>query len=156
MVDAWEAAYRRHAVELTRYATVMVGVHDAADVVSDAMANVFGRPESRSEVENVRALLFRAVHHRVIDLGRASSRRRRREETFALRSLPAAALDGVTGVDARAALRVLSVQQRSVVFLAYWADQTPAEISVVLGVSEGTVRKQLARARARLREVLDG
>jgi DNA-directed RNA polymerase specialized sigma24 family protein len=41
------------------------------------------------------------------------------------------------------------------VFLTYWADQTPADIAEVLDVSEGTVRKQLARARARLREVLD-
>jgi RNA polymerase sigma factor (sigma-70 family) len=57
--------------------------------------------------------------------------------------------------DARTALAVLSLQQRTVVFLTYWADQTPADIAEVLDVSEGTVRKQLARARARLREVLD-
>jgi RNA polymerase sigma factor (sigma-70 family) len=50
---------------------------------------------------------------------------------------------------------VLSVQQRTVVFLAYWCDQSAGDIAGVLGVSEGTVRKQLVRARARLREVLD-
>ena len=59
-------------------------------------------------------------------------------------------------VDAWAALAVLSVQQRTAVFLTYWCGLTPGEVARVLDTSEGTVRKQLARARARLREVLDG
>jgi RNA polymerase sigma factor (sigma-70 family) len=149
--ETLDAAYRRHSDELIRYATVLVGPDDAADVVTDAMMRVFA--SDASAVSNLRAFLFRAVHHRAIDHQRAGSRRRRREASYqAQRSAPTVE---PVAADARAALAVLSVQQRTVVFLTYWADQTPADIAEVLGVSEGTVRKQLARARARLREVLD-
>lgn len=40
------------------------------------------------------------------------------------------------------------------IFLSYWEDLTPANIARVLDVSEGAVRKQLSRARSKLREVL--
>lgn len=52
------------------------------------------------------------------------------------------------------ALGELSPQQRSVVYLAYWEDLSVADIAGTLEVSEGTVRRQLARARDRLRKVL--
>jgi RNA polymerase sigma factor (sigma-70 family) len=41
-----------------------------------------------------------------------------------------------------------------VVVLTYWMDLTPAAIAELLEVSEGSVRKQLARARARMKEAL--
>jgi RNA polymerase sigma factor (sigma-70 family) len=153
VAESLESAYRRHAVELIRYATVLVGPDDAADVVTDAIVGVFGSRFDAEAVVNERALLFRAVHNRAIDHHRATSRRRAREALFERQQ--AAGIPTGPAVDARAALAVLSVQQRAVVFLAYWCDQTAGDIASVLGVSEGTVRKQLARARARLREVLD-
>ncbi|HWM22645.1 MAG TPA: sigma-70 family RNA polymerase sigma factor [Ilumatobacteraceae bacterium] len=153
VAESLESAYRRHAVELIRYATVMVGRDDATDVVIDAIVGVFGGHVDGDAIVNVRALLFRAVHNRAVDHHRATTRRRSREALFEGRrdvSVPAG-----PAVDARAALAVLSLQQRTVVFLAYWCDLGVGDIAVVLGVSEGTVRKQLARARARLREVLE-
>ena len=48
----------------------------------------------------------------------------------------------------------LSPQQRAVVFLTYWNDLDVAGIAALLGVGEGTVRKQLDRGRSKLREVL--
>jgi RNA polymerase sigma-70 factor (ECF subfamily) len=114
---------------------------------------VFGSHVNADSVVNVRALLFRAVHNRAVDHHRATTRRRSREALFD--SQREAAIPWGSAVDARAALAVLSVQQRAVVFLAYWCDLGTGDIAGVLGVSEGTVRKQLARARARLREVLD-
>ena len=53
------------------------------------------------------------------------------------------------------AVRVLSPQQRAVVFLTYWDDQGVDAVAELLGVSAGTVRRQLGRARRRLREVLN-
>lgn len=52
-------------------------------------------------------------------------------------------------VDVHRALAHLTPQQRAVIFLAYWEDLAPPQIAATLAVSEGTVRKQLARARAR-------
>lgn len=60
-----------------------------------------------------------------------------------------------TSIDAHRALAALSEQQRAVVYLTYWDDQTPAQIAELLDVAEGTVRKQLARARDHLRRILD-
>ncbi len=51
-------------------------------------------------------------------------------------------------------MAALSPQQRAVVFLTYWEDLEARSVADLLGVSEGTVRKQLGRARIRLREVL--
>jgi len=53
-----ESAFRRHADELTRFATMLVGSGDAADVVSEAFVSVFGAGDV-SRLENPRAVLFR-------------------------------------------------------------------------------------------------
>lgn len=57
--------------------------------------------------------------------------------------------------DALAVLAPLSVQQRAVVYLTYWADWDIERIASVLDVGAGTVRKQLGRARSHLRDALD-
>jgi RNA polymerase sigma-70 factor (sigma-E family) len=50
------------------------------------------------------------------------------------------------------ALRQLPPRQRAVVVLRYWEDLTDAQIAAALGCSPGTVRSQLSRALAKLRE----
>ena len=49
----------------------------------------------------------------------------------------------------------LSVRQRAVIVLTYWNDLDPKSVATLLGLSEGTVRRYLARARANLKEQLD-
>jgi RNA polymerase sigma factor (sigma-70 family) len=51
-----------------------------------------------------------------------------------------------------AALRQLPPRQRTVVVLRYWEDLTDTQIGAALGCSPGTVRSQLSRALAKLRE----
>ena len=53
-----------------------------------------------------------------------------------------------------AVLDSLSVQQRAVTYLTYWQDFSVAQVAEALGVGDGTVRRQLARARSRLRGAL--
>jgi RNA polymerase sigma-70 factor (ECF subfamily) len=156
VAESLEAAYRLHAAELIRFATAMAGPDDARDVVTDAMLRVFDGRVDHEHVADTRAFLFRAVHRRLIDHERSKARRRRRDHEFGKQRNSAPAHDTpAAAIDARAALAALSLQQRTVVFLTYWCDHTPADVARVLEVSEGTVRKQLARARARLREVVD-
>jgi RNA polymerase sigma-70 factor (sigma-E family) len=50
------------------------------------------------------------------------------------------------------ALRQLPPRQRAVVVLRYWEDLTDTQIGGALGCSPGTVRSQLSRALAKLRE----
>lgn len=156
MTEPLEEAYRAHADELIRYATTLVGPDRASDVVTDALVSVYGGRSDVDDIAHLRAFLYRAVFHHCVDANRSRDRRRQREERDGrdrLRSVnpPSSEL----AVDARRAMRVLSDQQRAAVYLTYWADRAPSEVADLLGVSEGTVRKQLARARRRLREVLD-
>ncbi|MEZ5410241.1 MAG: sigma-70 family RNA polymerase sigma factor [Acidimicrobiales bacterium] len=53
-----------------------------------------------------------------------------------------------------ATVAALSPQQRAVIFLTYWEDLDVRAVADLLDVSEGTVRRHLARARSKLREVL--
>ncbi|MEI8240811.1 MAG: RNA polymerase sigma factor [Actinomycetota bacterium] len=147
-----EAEYRAHAVDLVRYATLLVGPHDASDVVSEAVACTMAR-DSLVGVDDVRAYWFRAVSNTALSWHRSAFRRRAREARAAALELPD---EGPrTSTEARSMLSPLSVQQRAVVYLTYWHDWTPDQVAAALGVSDGTVRKQLARSRAHLREALD-
>lgn len=145
--------YERHATELTRYATVLVGPDDAPDIVTDAVLGAFASP-SWTQVDNPRAYLFRAVLNRSRSHHRSSSRRRAREQRVAAMT-PETSESPALSVDAHRALSALTAQQRAVVYLTYWDDQSPIQIAQLLDVSEGTVRKQLARARTHLRRILD-
>lgn len=146
--------YRTHADELTRYATVLVGPDDAPDIVTDAVLAAFASP-GWQRVEHPRAYLYRAVLNTAASRRRSTDRRRRREQVDALRRGPAMSPSPGEAIDVHRALDTLSPQQRAIVFLAYWEDQTAEQIADTLDVSTGSVRKQLARARARLRTVID-
>ncbi len=60
----------------------------------------------------------------------------------------------VPDVDLARAVQQLSAMQRSVVVLFYFEDRPIAEIVDILGVSEGTVKVHLHRARQRLAAIL--
>lgn len=145
-----ENEYRTHAPDLLRYATVLVGPHEADDVVNDVLAEVIARGSLRRAAD-ARAYLFGAVARRASDYHRSAFRRLAREQRAADRrvdQLP------TTPDDARSLLATLSTQQRAAVYLTYWLDWPVERVAGALGVSEGTVKKQVARARDRLREVL--
>lgn len=143
-------AYTANADGLVRFAAGLVGPSDAQDVVSEAMARLMG---SRvwADAENPRALMYRAVFYEARMFVRSQRRRLSREaraavdEAYDMPSIAPEVSRAVAG---------LSPQQRAVVFLTYWDDLEPSSVAALLGVSEGAVRKQLARARGRLREVL--
>lgn len=148
-----EAVYEAHAGELVRFATGLVGVDDAPDVVADAFLRVTRSPVW-TDARDRRVIWLRAVVYESRSMVRSSVRRRERERRVAV---PATAeSDDRQGNDREIAdaLDQLPVQQRAVVVLTYWMDLTPAAIAELLEVSEGSVRKQLARARARMKEAL--
>lgn len=149
-----EAVYRAHSRELVRFATGLVGPDDAPDVVVEAFvrvssSEVWGRACDR------RTLWYRAVVFEAISWKRSAARRRAREARMATTAPVVPAEDGDDRVVG--ALDVLSPQQRAVVMLTYWADLDPPGVARLLGVSDGAVRKQLARARQKLKgELGDG
>ncbi|HEX9856535.1 MAG TPA: RNA polymerase sigma factor [Acidimicrobiia bacterium] len=146
-----EEIYRKYADDLMRFATGLVGPFDAADVVTDACLRAFGS-KGWPSVSNPRAYLYRSVLNQARSHHRSTMRRRIREHKAAA---PEAAAPVNIDVDVLAAVDRLSVQQRATVVLTYWEDLSPADTAARLGVSEGSVKRHLARARARLKELLD-
>ncbi len=149
-----ESVYAAHAAELVRFATALVSVSDAPDVVADAFLRVAATP-TWAAARDKRALWLRTIVFEARSFTRSAGRRRAREHRVAV-SESSSPGEGVVLADERIvdALDQLSSQQRTVVVLTYWMDLEPSAIAGLLDVSDGAVRKQLARARARLREEL--
>lgn len=143
--------YSTHAASLIRFATVLVGPNDAADVVSSAVLRALRSPGWPS-VTNHRGYLYQAVSNEARNLFRSNTRRRQREA----RVVPSQVVQPPEAYpEVREAVQRLSVRQRAVVYLTYWEDMTDQAIAEHLGISAGSVRRHLARARRHLRRTLD-
>ena len=143
--------FEQHGVELTLFATSLVGPDDAQDVVADALMRSMWS-KGWSKVENQRAYLYRAVLSQARMNHRSDDRRKRRERAVAL---PMVAGPVVGEADVWDILNCLSLPERSVVFLKYWDDLTDTETAKRLGVSDRTVRRRLVTARHKLRRALN-
>lgn len=142
--------FEKYGVELTRFATSLVGPTDAQDVVSDALMRSMWS-DGWEDVANQRAYLYRAALSQARMNHRSASRRRQRERQSA-QVVISSPLDGE--VDVWEALGHLSVAERAVVFLIYWEDLSEVEAAARLGVSERTIRRRLSRARHQLGRLL--
>jgi len=138
--------YAKHASELLRFATSLVGPADAPDVVSEAVVKSMWS-KTWASVVDPRAYLYQAVLNESRMHHRGTMRRNARE-------MKAASLDMVTvsvvGIDVWEAMGSLNVSQRACVFLRYWEGMTTVEIAEELAMSTRSVRRQLARARSSL------
>lgn len=150
-VEEAEQTYRSHAAELTRFANSLVGPDEANDVVSEALLRAL-TSRNWPEVQNQRAYLYRSVLNQVNYRHRSAMRRKARE-------IRAATNPTVEAPEVRpevwAALTQLSPKQRAVAYLTYMEDLDEMTVSERLGISRGSVRQHLGRARAKLRKLLD-
>lgn len=144
--------YEKYADQLIHFATGLVGPSDGRDIVAAAMVNAMWSA-SWDSVVHERAYLYKAV----LNEARRYSRDRGRRHIAELRAVGGPQTDRLPEIrpEVLEAVARLSMSQRAVVFLAYWEDMRPAEIGRFLGLSDGTVHRQLARAEARLRRILD-
>lgn len=137
--------------DLVRFASTVAGPSDAQDVVSQAMTKLIGNGTLRA-ASNPRALMYRAVFNEAKSMQRSGFRRRWRERATAKSVVTH---DPEVRPDVVEAVLALSPQQRACVWLKYWADLSIANTADYLGISEGTVKQHLSRARNHLKEVLD-
>jgi len=143
--------YEKYAEDLVRFATGLVGPTDSQDVVSTAVMGAMWSTQW-SSVRNQRSYLFKAVLNQARMHYRGTMRRRARE----LRSLDSGGAGSPEiRLDVLEAVKKLGLQQRAVIFLAYWEDLPGFEIARRLGLHESTVRRHLKKAEARLRRILD-
>ena len=145
-----EELYRKYADELTRFATGLVGPSDASDVVSEAVLSCLSS-RGWTEVTDKRSYLYRSVYNKATEFHRASTRRRLRDQ---LSAKPELVESPEVRPEVLAAVSRLSIKQRAVIVMTYWEDMDPVSIARFMGVSNGSVKRHLARARSHLKEVL--
>jgi len=146
--DAWERLYREHRDELFRGACLLVGAHDAEEVVQDAFERAMREPGFFERIHNPGGWLRVAIARRAL----TRLRRRQRWQRVQLFLRPIAPPE--PDLDLGRALTRLSAAQRTAVVLRYYHGLDYAEIAAVLGVSANAVGPILTRARTALREAL--
>ncbi len=140
---------------LLRFAYFVTGDREAArDVVQDAYVRIH-RAGGRVEDAGFPAYARRTV----ANLARSRFRRLGAERRAVVRvaSAPQRTVDPPSPEhrdEVWAAILTLSPQQRAVVALRYYEHLSEREIAATLGVSPGTVKKQLSRALDRCRAQL--
>jgi len=131
---------------------LVAGSRDAAeDAVQEALVRAWERPTDAERIDSLPAWVTRVA------LNLAKSRLRRlRAETKARQRLPIAPQDTLqtARTDVERALATLTRRQREVTVLRYYLGLDVREIARTLGISEGTVKTQLSRARRALAERL--
>jgi RNA polymerase sigma factor (sigma-70 family) len=139
-----EALYRRNRASMVGLAATLVDDPErAAELVQDVFAAMLvGRPPAPgSEL----AYLRRSV----INRGRGELRRRRVQRSAVLpRPVDMAAPDEVRRAVVLAAIRRLPRRQQECVVLRYYADLGDEDIAATLGISPGSVKQHLHRARS--------
>jgi len=153
--------FDRHYASLCRLGTVILGDAAAAEeVVQDAFARTLSGWWRLRRQERAPAYLRAAVVN-----GCRSRLRRRSTEDRGNRVVwagdvqrlghpPAAPVEDVVVV--LDAVRALPRRQREAVILRYYADLSETDVADALGCSVGTVKSQLAKARATLARELAG
>lgn len=170
--DAVVALYREHYAGLCRLAAMLLGDATAAEeVVQEAFLRTFAGWRRIRQPDRARWYLRAAV----VNLCRSRARRRVSEDRGNRQAVTgdpegpgvfagphgdgatvAAATEHVgDAVTVLAAVRALPPRQRAAVVLRYYEDLSEADIAATLGCAPGTVKSQLAKARAALQRSLD-
>ncbi|MGD0797561.1 MAG: sigma-70 family RNA polymerase sigma factor [Acidobacteriaceae bacterium] len=151
---------RDHSALLYRVAlSILRNQAEAEDVVQDAFVRVLQHKGELGRIAEVRPWLVRIAWNLALDR-RRRMRPEQMDEAFAAGLVArAAAADDALAEAARigkvlAAMERLPGREREALLLSAMEELSTAEIGVVLGRSESSVRSLLFRARAHLRERL--
>jgi len=145
---------------LRRHAIYLVFSHaDAEDLVQDCLEAALRKRFSLQDPAKLRSWLFAILNNLFLMRMRSGSRRAVAGsiEEFA-DSLAAAAPpeDRAAALDLARAMGKLSLEQRQILLLISLDGHSYEEVAEILAVPVGTVMSRLARARARLRALIEG
>jgi RNA polymerase sigma-70 factor (sigma-E family) len=152
-----DALFREHATPLLRLAVVLTGDRPLAEeLVQEAFVRLHRSgsiPLAGTELAYLRRTVINLSHrhHRHLRVVR-------RQPALTVDSSPAAEVDAVRRDGQRqvaAAVRTLPPRQRDCIVLRFYADLSDAEIADTLGISAGSVKTHLHRARAALADRLE-
>ena len=140
---------RERAPRLLAYAAMVTGNDaEAHDVLQDALVRSFSKRRQFSHVNAAEAYVRRAIPTVYLDgLRKRKSRQRSLDRSY---ERQAAGPDIDAKVDVQRALATLSPRERACVVLRYFDDCTVAQVAQHLGLAEGTVKRYLSDATAKL------
>lgn len=147
---------RERGSGLLAYARLLTGSDaEAEDVFQDALVRSFSRGRKFNHVNAAEAYVRRAIPSVFIDRLRGRRTRDGADERLAHTQDAATSMgDRDAALDVRAALADLPPRERACTVLRFYDDLTVPQIAAQLGLAEGTVKRYLADASARLAGVL--
>ena len=156
--QALTAMYGDHYRGLVRLAWLLVqDITTAEDVVQDSFVAMY--TAWRRLRDSDRALAY--LRHSVVDRSRSARRHRAVPGRNAFQpgsDMPSAELSALLSLEHVAvvrALRSLPVRQREALALKYYGNLSEAQVALAMGVSRGAVKRDMARAIAALRVVVE-
>ena len=145
---------------LRRYATALIGdVSEADDLVQDCVERALSRIETLRDPERLTPWLLSILHNLHVSAVRARQRRGIAVAVDGLAddlALSVPAEDRPAVRDFVRCMAALSPEHRQVLLLVSLEGLSYREVTEVLDIPIGTVMSRLARARERLRVLLEG
>jgi RNA polymerase sigma-70 factor (ECF subfamily) len=149
-----------HIPDLRRYARSLTGDAWAADdLVQDTLERACERWQLWSAGSDLRAWLFTLMHNLFVDGARRAVRQQvanRVDVDEVAHELVAPGSLAEQAMDLQRCLLRLPPEQREVLLLVSLQDLGYEEAARITGVPSGTVMSRLSRARARLRDLMEG
>ena len=157
--EALEAVYARHGSAVFGLARRILRSAPLAEEVSQEVFVRYWRDPRRYDPQRapLRAFLLRDAHGRAVDLLRAETARRAREEreqSLASDEAPGPeheVWEAVRSAQVRTALEALPAPEKEAIVLAFYAGLSYQEVARRLGEPEGTVKSRIRRGLERLR-----
>jgi RNA polymerase sigma-70 factor (ECF subfamily) len=159
-VSRFDVLIGSHIPHLRRYARALTGdVTRADDLVQDTLVRAWLKFHLWQPALDLRPWLFTIMHNLYVNQVRANIRRERIPALDGETDLPSARpnqTDMLEVSEVLACLDRLPPEQREVLLLVSLESLNYTQVGKILGIPVGTVTSRLARARMRLRTLLEG
>lgn len=157
--DALAETYRRHAGAVYGLARRVLGDPAIAEeVVQEIFLRLWNMPDKFDPGRgSLRSFLLAQAHGRAVDLLRADTSRRQREERDARQTAEGGydieheVWDLALADQVKEVMAALPDEERKAIELAYFGGRTYREVAVALGAPEGTVKSRIRTGLRRMR-----
>ncbi|MEX0331632.1 MAG: RNA polymerase sigma factor [Puniceicoccaceae bacterium] len=129
---------------------------EAEDILQEVFVHIWTRREAFPRIEP--GLVFTHIRRKAIDSARSRKRRQLREQAFAEETEPPLFTDtaGMDGNVMQEALQQLPREQREVLVLKVWGDQTFESIGTTLDISPNTAASRYRYGLEQMRRLMKG